>query len=116
MAQQEVFPSTYLRLKVLNRLRGAVVALYTCQSSKSKLEDSEASAREKTKEVLVLRSKQGTRRGLHVSFMVKIFPSSLRLYASFGALSMLRPDNHRPRRNSDVKSSEFLSTRTTSLL
>ena len=90
-AEQEVFPSTDVRLNGLKRLGVADVARQTFQSSKLKLGDSDASAREKTKGAELLRSKHGTRRGLHVSFKVKTAPSSL-LNISLRPVSMLFPE------------------------
>ena len=55
-AEQEVFPSTDTTLTGLNMLGVAEVARQTFQSSKSKLGDSDAPAREKTKGAEVLRS------------------------------------------------------------
>ena len=46
-AEKEVFPSTDVNANGLNMLGVAVVARQTFQSSKSKLGDSDASAREK---------------------------------------------------------------------
>lgn len=55
-AEHEVFPSTDTTLNGLKRLGVADVARQTFHSSKSKLGDSDAPAREKTKGAEVLRS------------------------------------------------------------
>lgn len=67
----------------------AVVARQTFHMSKLKLGDSDASAREKTKGAELFRSKQGIRRGLHVSLRVRDFPLSVFWKIFLSVLSML---------------------------
>ncbi|RDX65136.1 hypothetical protein CR513_56232, partial [Mucuna pruriens] len=61
----EVFPSTEAKWKGSKRPGVADVARHAFQSSKLKLGDSDASARENTNGAELLRSKQGIRSGLH---------------------------------------------------
>ncbi|WVY97631.1 hypothetical protein V8G54_029782 [Vigna mungo] len=98
-AEHKVLPSTEAKLNGLKWLGVADVARHTFQSSKSKLGDSDASAREKTKGAELLRSKQGIRSGLHVSFKVNNRPSSFLWNTCFNTLSMLLEENFRRRRN-----------------
>lgn len=97
-AEQEVFPSTEVNSKGLKWLGVADVARHTFQSSKLKLGDSVASAREKTNGAELLRSKQGISNGLHVSFKVNNCESSFLTNTSFNTLSMFFEENLRHRR------------------
>ncbi|GER55354.1 checkpoint protein kinase [Striga asiatica] len=82
----------------------------TFHSSKSKLGDSEASAREKTNGAELFRSKHGTSKGLHASFKLKSLPLPPRK-ALLSTASMLLPENLVPRRKTPPRAARNISSR-----